>query len=177
MSGAEKDDVPMLSYTRPQLYHEDMEVGLRRPVSTSRSASMSTAMYSVDSFENENRFLSFTGPLQRERKIQMSQMSGPLYSTRKSDYPIWSKKAQKGRPSATVQTLDNSSSIRTNKVWPHDNHADKNENLLRSGKLGVCNDPYCTTCPTYYSNKASQQKKYSSPFESKVILVTLIACM
>ncbi|KAI7729652.1 hypothetical protein M8C21_015745 [Ambrosia artemisiifolia] len=30
-------------------------------------------------------------------------------------------------------------------------HGTKNENLLRSGQLGMCNDPYCTTCPsTYY---------------------------
>ncbi|GKB12875.1 probable cyclic nucleotide-gated ion channel 20, chloroplastic isoform X2 [Tanacetum coccineum] len=29
----------------------------------------------------------------------------------------------------------------------------KNEHLLRSGQLGICNDPYCTTCPTPYSYK------------------------
>ncbi|PWA98503.1 cyclic nucleotide-binding transporter 1 [Artemisia annua] len=29
----------------------------------------------------------------------------------------------------------------------------KNEHLLRSGQLGLCNDPYCTTCPTPYSYK------------------------
>ncbi|KAJ0467021.1 putative cyclic nucleotide-binding domain, Ion transport domain, rmlC-like jelly roll [Helianthus annuus] len=30
-------------------------------------------------------------------------------------------------------------------------HGTKNEHLLRSGQLGMCNDPFCTTCPsTYY---------------------------
>ncbi|KAL8245913.1 hypothetical protein R6Q59_007129 [Mikania micrantha] len=29
----------------------------------------------------------------------------------------------------------------------------KNEYLLRSGQLGMCNDPYCTTCPTSYYYK------------------------
>ncbi|PWA44372.1 cyclic nucleotide-binding transporter 1 [Artemisia annua] len=26
----------------------------------------------------------------------------------------------------------------------------KNEHLMRSGQLGLCNDPYCTTCPSAY---------------------------
>ncbi|KAI4352048.1 hypothetical protein L6164_006334 [Bauhinia variegata] len=30
------------------------------------------------------------------------------------------------------------------------NYAGKNEHLLRSGRMGICNDPYCTTCPAYF---------------------------
>ncbi|PWA82825.1 hypothetical protein CTI12_AA041140 [Artemisia annua] len=29
----------------------------------------------------------------------------------------------------------------------------KNEHLMRSGQLGLCNDPYCTTCPSAYNYK------------------------
>ncbi|KAJ0702466.1 putative cyclic nucleotide-binding domain, Ion transport domain, rmlC-like jelly roll [Helianthus annuus] len=29
----------------------------------------------------------------------------------------------------------------------------KNEHLLKSGRLGMCNDPYCTTCPSSYYYK------------------------
>uniref|UniRef100_A0A6N2K9W8 Ion transport domain-containing protein n=1 Tax=Salix viminalis TaxID=40686 RepID=A0A6N2K9W8_SALVM len=27
---------------------------------------------------------------------------------------------------------------------------------MRSGQLGMCNDPYCTTCPSYYHSKDSR---------------------
>nr|GEW47040.1 probable cyclic nucleotide-gated ion channel 20, chloroplastic [Tanacetum cinerariifolium] len=40
-----------------------------------------------------------------------------------------------------------------NHQWgKHDGEA-KNEHLIRSGQLGMCNDPYCTTCPSAYNYK------------------------
>ncbi|KAG7944955.1 hypothetical protein I3843_15G129300 [Carya illinoinensis] len=42
--------------------------------------------------------------------------------------------------------------------WQFDNYAGKNEHLLRSGQLGMCNDPYCTTCPTHHNFLAAQRK-------------------
>ncbi|XP_022726270.1 probable cyclic nucleotide-gated ion channel 20, chloroplastic isoform X3 [Durio zibethinus] len=53
--------------------------------------------------------------------------------------------------------------------WSDNNYVGKNEHLLRSGQLGMCNDPYCTTCPTYYNFKAEQQKnsKASGIFDAK----------
>ncbi|KAI3724114.1 hypothetical protein L2E82_35880 [Cichorium intybus] len=33
------------------------------------------------------------------------------------------------------------------------NNEAKSEHLLKSGQLGMCNDPYCTTCPTSYKAK------------------------
>lgn len=51
--------------------------------------------------------------------------------------------------------------------WPHSNHVVTNENLLRSGQLGLCNDPYCTTCPTYFERQP-KNKKVSSVSDQKV---------
>jgi cyclic nucleotide gated channel len=44
----------------------------------------------------------------------------------------------------------------------------ENEHLGKSGALGMCDDPYCTTCPTYI--KASQQgnPKDSIEYDPKV---------
>ncbi|KAL5545154.1 hypothetical protein UlMin_008938 [Ulmus minor] len=39
-----------------------------------------------------------------------------------------------------------------------DNLAKRNEHLLRSGQLGTCNDPNCTTCPTYCHLRAASWK-------------------
>ncbi|KAI3724163.1 hypothetical protein L2E82_35931 [Cichorium intybus] len=33
------------------------------------------------------------------------------------------------------------------------NHSHQSEHLMKSGQLGLCDDPYCTTCPTYYKAK------------------------
>ncbi|KAL8487602.1 hypothetical protein ACS0TY_024063 [Phlomoides rotata] len=44
----------------------------------------------------------------------------------------------------------------------------KNEHLLRSGQLGMCNDPYCTACPMYYSVKGRQKPSRTSEiFDAK----------
>ncbi|XVF09361.1 hypothetical protein REPUB_Repub07fG0086000 [Reevesia pubescens] len=41
--------------------------------------------------------------------------------------------------------------------------------LLRSGQLGMCNELYCTTCPTYYNFEEEEQKnpKASGIFDTK----------
>ncbi|KAG4909636.1 hypothetical protein JHK87_055752 [Glycine soja] len=53
--------------------------------------------------------------------------------------------------------------------WDNDYNR-KNEHLMRSGQLGMCNDPYCTTCPTYF--KASQPRTWrtSAIFDPKIMI-------
>ncbi|KAL5721721.1 hypothetical protein ACHQM5_005329 [Ranunculus cassubicifolius] len=164
MADTEKDDIPMLSYNRSQFSDEPVDVVPQRLLSTARSASMSTPMYPVDSYENQNRFLSYTGPLQSERRIQITQMSGPIYSTRNTDGRTWP--TLRGHPSPTAQNPENPPSRTNNQVWPHDNPAGQNEHLYKSGKLGMCSDPYCTTCPTYYKSKPSKQRRRSYQFHN-----------
>eukprot|EP00250_Pteridium_aquilinum_P005153 c15291_g1_i1 orf=200-2506(+) len=56
----------------------------------------------------------------------------------------------------------------TRRLRPH-SHAN-NEHLLRSGPLGKCNDPFCTTCPLYIDNRQPglQSPYYMSSFDQKV---------
>ena len=57
-----------------------------------------------------------------------------------------------------------------------DNLAKRNEHLLRSGQLGTCNDPNCTTCPTNCHLRAASWKysKTSALFDSHVCAFLLL---
>ncbi|XP_058108468.1 probable cyclic nucleotide-gated ion channel 20, chloroplastic isoform X2 [Magnolia sinica] len=53
--------------------------------------------------------------------------------------------------------------------WKSNSFVGKNEHLLKSGQLGRCNDPLCTTCPTNYDFKAAH-KKYNKASASETKL-------
>ncbi|KAF5187296.1 Cyclic nucleotide-gated ion channel [Thalictrum thalictroides] len=167
MAGAEKEEIPMLSHTQSQQSDEFLDVQPQRLSSRNRSASMSIPMHSMDSYDRESYFVSHTGPLQSERRTSFKQLSGPIHNTRRSDKLIWPMIGLMARP-ATVLDIEHPSFNGTeNKGWHENNHFDRNDHLLKSGQLGVCNDPYCTTCPAIYNSNASQQKKISSRFDTK----------
>ncbi|XP_042501461.1 probable cyclic nucleotide-gated ion channel 20, chloroplastic isoform X2 [Macadamia integrifolia] len=156
MDGGEKDNVPILSETRSQI----MDAGLKRFTAISRSASMSIPMNSMDYYENENIFSSHTGPLRSERRTPFIQMSGPLYTSRKNENLTKSMNVKMGRPSLMVDPLSSSNGI-DREDWPDDNFT-MNAHLLRSGPLGVCNDPYCITCPTDYNYRNERKSSRAS---------------
>ena len=52
--------------------------------------------------------------------------------------------------------------------WDNDYNR-KNEHLMRSGQLGMCNDPYCTTCPTYFKASQPRTRRTSAIFDPKVL--------
>ncbi|KAL5721726.1 hypothetical protein ACHQM5_005334 [Ranunculus cassubicifolius] len=165
MDNTEKDDIPMLTFASSQESDENIDVNPQRR--TSRSASMSIPMFPVDSYESENRNVSYTGPLRSERRIPLTQMSGPLYTPGKDDNAVRPVVTLKSRTSSKVQAVQYPSFNRADRVaWPDEELAGKNEHLMKSGQLGLCNDPYCTTCPTYYNYKEAQQKT-SSKLEAK----------
>ncbi|XP_062158144.1 probable cyclic nucleotide-gated ion channel 20, chloroplastic [Alnus glutinosa] len=171
MAGFEKDDIPMLSDTNGQSSHEHVDSQFQKLAYRTRSASISIPMNSVESYESETILVGHTGPLRSERRTPFTQMSGPLYVGRKPENLIRPNQAIAG--CKTVEPLKGnfpSSNGKDPVDWPHDIYTGKNEHLLRSGQLGMCNDPYCTTCPIYYDNfKAAQQKnsKGSSVFDTK----------
>ncbi|CAK8532268.1 unnamed protein product [Lathyrus sativus] len=151
MNRFDNDEVPILSIARAQQSDEPEISSFRRNVLRTRSASMSIPMVSLDHpYERRLNLVGHTGPLRSPRKTPDGQMSGPLHAT-----------------SATAgNTFQNSLVVAGNTVgenrkdgnhWDNDDDDRKNEHLLRSGLLGMCNDPYCTTCPTYV--KVSQQRK------------------
>lgn len=182
MAGGYKDELPMLLDAHSQLSDDCIDVELQRfntrstTRSTIRSASMSMPMNAMGSSDNENYLISHTGPLRSERTTPFIPRSGPLYSNRKPDnlfrtingLPGGKTPANMAEEFSSIKGIDK-------KDWPDDNFADKNVHLLRSGPLGICNDPYCTSCPTNYHFKPAAQKN-SKAFESKVTFCPLPTC-
>ncbi|XP_060204259.1 probable cyclic nucleotide-gated ion channel 20, chloroplastic isoform X5 [Lycium barbarum] len=162
MGTFEKDDLPMLSPSYPQSDENDGFQN-RRFVYRTRSASLSMPMGSINSFENDSSFVGYTGPLRSERQTSLVQMSGPLYIGREPEnsFPP-APAAVVHKP--TLPTTENYPSISNTERngWRNNDYTGKNEHLLKSGQLGMCSDPYCTTCPTYYPLKARQRNSKSS---------------
>ncbi|KAK0586892.1 hypothetical protein LWI29_014011 [Acer saccharum] len=170
MAGYEKDEVPMLSDSHPQLSEERVDSRFQMFASRTRSASISIPMNSMESYGPEVNLVGHTGPLRTARRTPFIQMSGPLHVSPKPDNLF--------RPPQGVLSLKTtepkaerfpSFNGMDQNDWHDDNYAGKNEHLLRSGQLGMCNDPYCTTCPTYYNFKGVQPKnsKGSGLFDPK----------
>ncbi|CAM8995848.1 unnamed protein product [Rhodiola kirilowii] len=170
MAGSEKDDVPMLSGTYPSLFNEREGSQFRAFGYQARSASMSMASYSMDShsYERGNSLVGHTGPLRPDGRASRLQMSGPLFVNRISD-----RRVQPTENETVLNMVgpgdDKFMSGRNYKDWEDDNYAKNNEHLYKSGQLGLCNDPYCTSCPTYYKVqdarwKNSSDQKFHSVF-------------
>ncbi|CAN7000834.1 unnamed protein product [Brassica rapa subsp. trilocularis] len=126
--------------------------------SRNRSVSFSNSTYSTNRVDNSSVVLGYTGPLRTQRRLPPSvQMSGPLYSTRRPDQSFF--------PPSPVQPPDSSSTVDV--PSEEDEVVLKNANLLKSGQLGMCNDPYCTTCPSYYNRQAAQFHTYRVVSDSR----------
>ncbi|KAK3005561.1 hypothetical protein RJ639_016848 [Escallonia herrerae] len=165
MDPFEKDEVPMLSATFSQV-DEHAVSRSRRFSPRMRSASISIPMDSVESYEHTN--VGHTGPLRSQRRTPFVQMSGPLYADRKqgNSFQVTQAVIRHNAAELTVEDYPSVSGIDHND-WPG-NSVGKNEHLLRSGQLGMCNDPYCTTCPSYYNVKGQQKySKASAGFDPK----------
>ncbi|KAI3796845.1 hypothetical protein L1987_39531 [Smallanthus sonchifolius] len=92
-------------------------------------------------FSNRNRSVSVTIPVSSIELNSGSTNLGCLTG------PLRTKKT-------TLEEPVEQENIRNYKRQGVDYHnGATNEHLLRSGQLGMCNDPYCTTCPTSYYNK------------------------
>ncbi|XP_024973474.1 probable cyclic nucleotide-gated ion channel 20, chloroplastic isoform X1 [Cynara cardunculus var. scolymus] len=141
MDAVEKDDMPMLTDTDwPSDRNEDNSQ--RRLSRRSKSVSISIPVSSFELDSSATSLVGFTGPLCCGRKTPRRQ--------------------RQGNPSQSIhgtigferrEPVEQENIIMLNhQRGDHDNEA-KNEHLLRSGQLGMCNDPYCTTCPSSYNYK------------------------
>ncbi|KAH9616933.1 hypothetical protein KSS87_018538 [Heliosperma pusillum] len=147
MDPDERDEIPMLTLNHAQLSKEQGDV-------TSDMFPLPLVSTHADpavSYQDSN-FLRHTGPLRSERRTQLTQMSGPLY--------IRSKPENQSEPISEVLGHQE-------KGWVHETYAEKHEHLLKSGQLGMCNDPYCTTCPSYYRLSQGKYRKTSDIFDLK----------
>lgn len=164
MDASEKDEIPMLPAA---FLHSDSGDGSgSRGLSTrTRSASMSIPSNSMDSSEYEHNLVGFTGPLRMNRRAPNTHMSGPLYANSNQEFVFQPPKGA-SRKKATEPKLDQTD----NYDWQAEDYMGRNEHLFRSGQLGMCNDPYCTTCPMYYNVKGRQKPSGTSDiFDAKVL--------
>ncbi|KAG5415848.1 hypothetical protein IGI04_003415 [Brassica rapa subsp. trilocularis] len=102
-----------------------------------RSVSLSNSTYYIDGCDNSKVALGYTVPIRTQRRPP-----GPLYSTPRpeSHFP------------PSIEPPDSSSTV---DVRSEDESVLENANILKSGQLGMCNEPYCTTCPSYYSHQSA----------------------
>ncbi|KAI6694290.1 hypothetical protein NL676_022000 [Syzygium grande] len=165
MADNERDEVPMLLEMQHQVSDDSNSSRRQTFVSRTRSASISIPTSSMESHENIPNLVGYTGPLRSERRTPFTQMSGPLYISHGPEKTFRRNHGLPGSKVAEPQYMKEkfpSFGIKDRIDSTDDHYAAKNEHLLRSGQLGMCNDPYCTTCPSYY-NKRAQHTDFKSP--------------
>lgn len=110
----------------------------------------------------------FSGPLQRNTPSNSSNTASTSPPSRFYSGPI---RIDNGASStATTPPVSNPVHRRP--------HSIANEHLLRSGPLGKCDDPFCTTCPLYFDkeepglqplyNHSSLNQKINASFSGKL---------
>ncbi|CAN0902221.1 Probable cyclic nucleotide-gated ion channel 20, chloroplastic [Linum grandiflorum] len=164
MADYDRDETPMLSAADAQLSDEPVHDAIYREVLL-RARSASVAVPN-DPYEIGNRLAGYTGPLRSERKTPLSQLSGPLYVSRQTEDISLQNRALTLTKSLD-QNIEIFPSLKTTDQdeWSCDStHGARNEHLMRSGQLGMCSDPYCTTCPMYYNTNVGKQKPSRSSF-------------
>ncbi|KAL3512454.1 hypothetical protein ACH5RR_025171 [Cinchona calisaya] len=166
MDASERDVTPMLYSTDSQV-HQQYDSQLQRFTSRTRSSSIS-AMNSIEYYDRENVFVGYTGPLKSVKQNPYVQMSGPLNVGRKNENVFQHTQGALGQKT-TESAVERYPSLdgKVQNVRPDDSYAGKNDHLLKSGQLGMCNDPYCTTCPSYYHVKRPQKNSKSSDIFDK----------
>ncbi|KAG2385054.1 cyclic nucleotide-gated ion channel 20 [Vigna angularis] len=141
MASFENDELQKIpEETDAQPYHETLHSKFQRLLSGKQSASVSIPM---ESYEVET---SIVGD------------SGSLYATSESDNLMQHSIVVTGN--IAQESTDEFSIVDStaSKYW-HKSYDSINEHLLRSGKLGICNDPYCTTCPSYFKSSRLRNPK------------------
>ncbi|KAG4939886.1 hypothetical protein JHK84_046035 [Glycine max] len=155
MANFEKDEVPIFSEVHPKPSNEPVDTKFPRGVPRTRSVSISIPSTLTEPYERGNNLVGYTGPLRSQRKTPFDHMSGPLYVTNKHGNLFRHNRVASEYQTAESKAENFPSCCGMGENDLQNNYAGKNEHLVRSGPLGMCNDPYCTTCPTYF--KATQQ--------------------
>ncbi|XP_061355809.1 probable cyclic nucleotide-gated ion channel 20, chloroplastic [Gastrolobium bilobum] len=167
MANFENDKLPMLSDTDSQPYYEPSGSKFKKLLSRTKSAQISIPMSSLESYERETGHVGHTGPLWSERKNPYMQMSGPLYATTGNGNLLQQSSVVAGNKAEERKTENVATFHGTGSNYWNNNYDTKNEHLMRSGQLGICDDPYCTTCPTSFKASQLRNPKPSTKFDPK----------
>ncbi|XP_031404830.1 probable cyclic nucleotide-gated ion channel 20, chloroplastic isoform X2 [Punica granatum] len=176
MADSERDVIPMLSAAQEQNSGGYEDPRFRALPPRTWRASVSIPSGSTESSPNQTHLVGYTGPLRSIRKATFSTLSGPIYGSPRPEYFFRPNQGGEGRNEVECAICKYPSfSMKDQNVWPKDRNAGKNKHLRRSGQLGMCNDPYCTTCPTYYHLNETKDKtsrssgridpSYNAPFK------------
>lgn len=159
MADSERQNVSLLSAAGERIAADYEDRRCRALTSRTRSASMS----SMDTHQNLTHRVGHSGPLRSERKKVFKTMSGPIYCApiRENLFRLNQREGQR-RGAEFTKLKHPSLSIKDQNHHPKDSSAGRHEHLMRSGQLGECSDPYCTTCPTYYSSEDAKRKASNS---------------
>lgn len=168
MANFEKDEVPIFSDIHPKLSNELVDSKFPRRVPRTRSVSISIPATLTEPYERDTNLVGYTGPLRSQRKTPFDQMSGPLYVTNKPGNLFRQNRVAPEYQTAESKTENFPSCCGVGENDLQNNYAGKNEHLIRSGPLGMCNDPYCTTCPTYFKATQQMNSKASGIFNPEV---------
>ncbi|KAG2311569.1 hypothetical protein Bca52824_023126 [Brassica carinata] len=143
VSPNENDKTPMLSISDAS---SSSSSRTRAFTSRTRSVPLSNP---TDQTDNSSAVtLGYAGSLRSQsRRPPLVPMAGPLSSSTRRPEPFFLPPTR--RSSGYFGDLEEVNSDDGEFVLEH-------AHLLRSGKLGMCNDPYCTTCPSNYNHKASR---------------------
>ena len=180
MANFEKHGEPAPSETHAQ--HDELENSrFGKVISRTKSASISIPMVSMEPYERETSLVGHTGPLPSVRKSPIMHVNGSLSATNGTENLLHQSIFVKGNKVVESKTEKISTLDRKDENHWNNNYDRKNEHLLRSGLLGMCNDPYCTTCPTYFRASLQRFSKASTVFDPQVInyyfFLTLIEIM
>lgn len=158
------DEVPMLLDSQSQRSHNyplpNVELQSFPMV---RSMSISLPMReSLGWHENERRDIPFSGPLRNdERRCALIPLSAPLQSNRGVNIGRVSTSGPLRTDREVEDRVVNSHVSVSGGGGEHgmdNNYGGKHEYLLKSGPLGRCNDPFCTTCPPFYEFKEAHTR-------------------
>ncbi|KAL7153596.1 hypothetical protein ABFS83_04G180100 [Erythranthe nasuta] len=161
MDPSERDEIPMLPTTYVQ--SDDIVESTNRAFATrTRSASMSIPRNSLETSEYEPSLVGFTGPLRAQKP------TASLYANQNREFIFQPPQGASSQQKNTEAKMERFPSMVQSESsdWPMDDYTSKNDHLLKSGQLGMCNDPYCTTCPVYYKVKG-RHRRTSDIFDAK----------
>lgn len=169
MANFEYEELPKLPETHAQPFDEPLDSKSRRLVSRTQSELISVPRSSMEPYWRETSRVRHTGSFRSERKASFVQMRG-LYATPGTGNLMQLGIVVTDNRAKESKTDEFATFHSTGSNYRDHGFDQENEHLLRSGQLGMCSDPYCTTCPTHFKTSHLRNPKASTIFDPKVFV-------
>lgn len=143
------DETPVLPESEQQLSNKHGDSQIQSFSLRALNASTSSPGISTESSEDPSHLAGHTGPIHYEKRTVFSPMNQGREVHKLVELGLTERRYPSFIPEGQSE-------------WHKDIPIAKDAHLLRSGELGMCNDPYCRTCPIYYRKVASQRTSSTS---------------